>query len=77
MPTPNYKKELENLTKGIASFIRSMDKIMKMPSSYKRGEAIGKIIHKLEFANDSIMHFTLGWGWKKIENVKREKKNGN
>lgn len=65
-----YKKELENLTKKVATVLYALDKEMEKPSTKTRGQNIAEICNVLELVNDSTMHFVLNYGWTKINNIK-------
>lgn len=73
MKTKNYKKELATLTKAVAQFLSAFDAVMKEASTEKRGGRLAKLANDLEMINDGKMFFGLGYGWKKIANIKKIK----
>jgi len=70
----SHKKALKELTKMVAIYLSHIDKEMKKPSSVDKGKNIAKICNELEMGNDSIMYFDLGYGWKKINRIKGNKR---
>ena len=66
-----YKKALETLTAEVEQSLVALDKLMKGPPSFTRGQNLAKIRDYLDMANDIAMHFGLGWGFKKMENFKK------
>ena len=66
-----YKKCLVSLTGSVAQALSLIDAAMRWPSTVERGERIAMICNALDMANDSAMHFGLGYGWKKIQNIKK------
>ena len=66
-----YKKALVELTEKVARVIVEFDKEASKPQSVERGKRLAKIMTFLELSNDSAMHFDLGWGFKKIANLKQ------
>ncbi len=65
------KKNLIELTNEVAVFLGRLDGLMKLPSTNVRGAMVANLCNHLEFVNDSAMHFTLDYGWNKINNIKR------
>ena len=64
------ERYLKELTVKVTQALSSLDAVMKQPSTVERGRNIGRIATFLDMANDAAMHFGLGYGWKKIGNVK-------
>jgi len=67
----NHKKQLISLTKTVAQFIAALDRVMKEESTVERGKKIAKLNNALELENDKAMYFGLGYGWRKIGNIKK------
>jgi hypothetical protein len=64
------KNHLKTLVAEIEVFLEEMDKFMREPSTFKRGEAIGKLVTSLEIAKDSAARYGLG---RKFEGEKLRK----
>lgn len=64
-----FKKGLERLSGAVLTFERKMDKIMKTPSTCERGAEIARTLNDLTIANQSILHFELGFSFEKIEKL--------
>lgn len=73
MKENEYKKYLKELTETVALALTAIDIEMRKPSTHQRGSNIAKICNFLEMANDRTMHFGLGYGWKKMGNIKKAK----
>ena len=67
-----YKKALEELTGKVEQALIALDKLMKGPPSFDRGQKLAGIRNFLDGANDCAMHFGLGWGFKKMDNIKKK-----
>jgi len=67
----NHKKYLKDLTETVAVCLSALDHVMKGPSTVERGKTIAKISNHLDMGNDAAMHFGLGYGFKKIANIKK------
>ena len=65
------KQALKKLTEIVAVFLSGLDSEMKKPESAERGVKIAKLCNALDFANDSTMHFDLGYSFKKIKKMKK------
>ena len=63
------KKALIELTTHVILFEKRMDKIMKLPSDHARREEIAGAINDLSIANQSALHFELGYSLKKIKKL--------
>ena len=72
MPGKNHKKYLILLTKSVAQCLSRLDCIMREESTIERGKKIAKLSNFLEMENDSAMHFGLDYGWRKINNIKKQ-----
>lgn len=57
------KKYLTELTTEVRVIVEELDALMKQPSTFERGQKIGRVVTRLEFANDSARHFGL---WQKL-----------
>lgn len=66
-----HEKALDELTDKVCQSLKGLDEAMKRDSDFRRGHLIAQIQNYLEMANDSAMHFDLGWDWKKINNRKQ------
>lgn len=64
-----YKKALKDLTTSVIWYQDVLDKIMKEPSSFERGKKIAKAANWLTIQNQSAMHFTLDYSFKKIHKL--------
>jgi len=53
------EKTLKELTIAVTDFLVGLDAAMKEPESAARGAKIATLSNKLNFANDSVMHFAL------------------
>ena len=69
-----YKKYLSTLTEGVVRYLSLLDSTMKEKESYERDKKIAKLSNALDMANDRAMHFGLGYGFKKIGNIKNKYK---
>lgn len=67
-----YKTALEELAGKTIIALEALDNEMEKPPSNGRGRRLATIRNFLDMANDSAMHFGLGWGFKKIENFKKK-----
>ena len=67
------RKSLVLLTRAVLFFIRRFDEEMKKPPGYERGQRIAGLTNSLDIANDSAMHFTLGYSFNKIKKFKEVK----
>lgn len=65
------KRSLVELTKKVCRALAVLDVTMKLPSAIDRGKKIAEIANFLDMANDVAMHFGLGYGFKKIGNIKK------
>ena len=63
-------QQLVLLTECIAKNIALFDMVMKEPTSESKGKKLATLIGRLEFANDSAMHFGLGYSFPKIKKLK-------
>ena len=54
------EKTLREHTDIARKVIAAIDAEMKRPADNARGQRIGRIIHALEWSNDSARHFQLG-----------------
>ncbi len=66
---------LKKLPIAVAKAIVLLDAQMELPSTEQRGKDIAKILNSLEMTNDAVLHFGLGYGFKKIENLKKKLSN--
>lgn len=66
------KKALIEMAEKVGLSIYALDEVMKEPESAKRGKRVAAILNYLDMGNDSLMHITLGWGWRKIANFKKK-----
>ena len=66
------RKALIEMAGKVEQSIYALDEIMKQPAGDKRGKEIASVLNYLNMGNDSMMHFTLGWGWLKIDNFKKK-----
>ncbi|KKK63951.1 hypothetical protein LCGC14_2989130 [marine sediment metagenome] len=71
MSEKELRKELKDLTTSVLIFLKHLDLLMKQPSSVERGKKIATLCNNLDIANDSAMHFGLGFGFKKIGRLKK------
>ena len=67
MSEKELKKRLSVLTSAVVIFIRCIDTLMARPESHDRGKKISLLVNQLDMANDSAMHFALGYSFKKIK----------
>ena len=67
-----YKKALEELVFHVETSLISLDKLMKEPPSFERGQKLAKIRNYLDTGNDVAMHFGLSWDWKKMAKFKKK-----
>lgn len=65
------KKEILELCRAIQVHQTEIERIMKMKDSYERGKLIAQSCNKLDIAHDAMLHFHLGYGFKKIANFKK------
>ena len=72
MPGKNHKKYLMLLTKSVAQSLSRLDCIMKEESTFERGKKIAKLSNTLDMKNDEAMRFGLDYGWRKINNIKKQ-----
>lgn len=64
-----FKKALEKLTVAIIIFDKKMEEIMKLSSNYERGQKIAQAMNDLTIANQSALHFDLGYSFGKIKKL--------
>jgi hypothetical protein len=64
-----FKKALQELTGAVIIFDKKMEKIMKLPSNYERGRKIAQAMNDLTIANQSALHFSLGFSFKEINKL--------
>ena len=69
------KKYLKGLTANVLKCLKAIDaeyaQEMKRQESAERGRRIAAICNCLEFYNDQAMRFGLGYGFKKINRMKK------
>jgi hypothetical protein len=63
-------KQLKDLAFAVIETIKKLDVEMKLPSSLERAKRIASITNELEMANDKVLHFALGYSFKKISRLK-------
>lgn len=63
---------LKTLPLVVAKAIILIDKEMESPSSPERGKRIAMILNGLDTHNDAALHFGLGYGFKRISNLKKK-----
>jgi hypothetical protein len=59
------KKHLKDLCAATSSFLHHIDEVMKQPSNFDRGVAIGKACNHLDMARQVAERYGLGVGLKK------------
>lgn len=62
--------KLKDLPLTVIAVIKLIDAEMTKPSDNERGKSIARITNELEFINDQVLHFDLGYSFKKIEKLK-------
>jgi len=65
------KKYLTELTLAVSTYLREVDKVMRMPVGDHRGKEMAKISNWLNLHNDAAMHFGLGYSFNKIHEVNK------
>jgi len=54
------RKHLMDLTQAVGNFLTTLDRLMRTPSTIKRGQDITQLCNALELTNDLARHFGLG-----------------
>jgi hypothetical protein len=68
----NQKKYLADLTESVLKYLSAFDSIMQQSSTFERGKNLAALNNWLELQNDEAMRYGLGYGFRKIDNLKRK-----